>query len=216
MTGFGISSLVNGSIHPPRASSLSDDGVNKIAASRARPHRRVDGLRLCAASRHKEIIAGTCTPSRELTYHITDLQPKRVPTKPKSQQKPLLPESAVSNATATQNHARRLLEVRRHRGQRRRKRYKGRQEDKKAASTPIKHVKCANCGDTEAVLKACQRCKKVAYCGARCQRDDWRFHKRVCCPPKDAKKKEPPTKPKPPKKTTPARWNRRMTTTTNP
>ena len=76
---------------------------------------------------------------------------------------------------------------------------------KKAASTPIKHVKCANCGDTEAVLKACQRCKKVAYCGARCQRDDWRFHKRVCCPPKDSKKKEPPSKPKPPKKTTPAK-----------
>ena len=76
---------------------------------------------------------------------------------------------------------------------------------KKAASTPIKHVKCANCGDTEAVLKACQRCKKVAYCGARCQRDDWRFHKRVCCPPKDSKKKEPPAKPKPPRKTTPAK-----------
>ena len=71
----------------------------------------------------------------------------------------------------------------------------------KAANTPIKHVKCNSCGDTEAVLKACQRCKKVAYCGARCQRDDWRFHKRVCCPPKDSKPKE--AKPKPPRKTPP-------------
>ncbi|ORM39745.1 uncharacterized protein BXIN_0128 [Babesia sp. Xinjiang] len=42
---------------------------------------------------------------------------------------------------------------------------------------------CENCNkeDTkESPLKICSRCKKVKYCSVECQKDDWRFHKRIC------------------------------------
>lgn len=40
--------------------------------------------------------------------------------------------------------------------------------------------KCANCGKEEMPLKRCGRCGKSYYCGATCQREDWRLHKRIC------------------------------------
>ena len=72
---------------------------------------------------------------------------------------------------------------------------------KKAAVSP-KCQKCANCGlpaaDGKSCLKKCTICRKVAYCSQRCQRDDWRFHKRVCAKPKkdENKKDDRPTPPK--------------------
>jgi len=78
---------------------------------------------------------------------------------------------------------------------------------KKPAPAP-KALKCANCAATATKLKKCTVCGKVAYCSTRCQRDDWRFHKRVCAPPKqkkddaaDAEKKAAaPSKPRASKK----------------
>jgi hypothetical protein len=37
----------------------------------------------------------------------------------------------------------------------------------------------------------CGVCKKVAYCSAACQKDDWRFHKRTCKPEEPKEKKAP-------------------------
>ncbi|GFE53678.1 MYND finger domain-containing protein [Babesia ovis] len=42
---------------------------------------------------------------------------------------------------------------------------------------------CENCKKEETKetpLKICSRCKKVKYCSVDCQKDDWRFHKRIC------------------------------------
>ncbi|KAJ1454310.1 activator of Hsp90 ATPase [Pelagophyceae sp. CCMP2097] len=43
--------------------------------------------------------------------------------------------------------------------------------------------KCGNCGATPDKLVRCSICKKAGYCSAQCQRDDWKFHKRVCTAP---------------------------------
>lgn len=76
---------------------------------------------------------------------------------------------------------------------------------KKPAPAP-KVVKCANCGNKDGPLKKCTVCGKVVYCSTRCQRDDWRFHKRTCAPPKKDEKKDGkkdgaarPAKPRAPK-----------------
>eukprot|EP00753_Platysulcus_tardus_P014812 PLAT4548.1.p1 GENE.PLAT4548.1~~PLAT4548.1.p1 ORF type:complete len:363 (+),score=156.79 PLAT4548.1:11-1099(+) len=60
-----------------------------------------------------------------------------------------------------------------------------------AAETTKKAVPttCANCGAEGAKLR-CSRCKKVVYCNAKCQRSDWRFHKRICQKPKKKPTKE--------------------------
>ena len=39
---------------------------------------------------------------------------------------------------------------------------------------------CARCGDTQAALRACARCKAVKYCGRSCQSEDWKQHKAAC------------------------------------
>ena len=39
---------------------------------------------------------------------------------------------------------------------------------------------CAVCGDSHENLQKCGGCHSVRYCSERCQRDDWREHKRVC------------------------------------
>lgn len=65
-------------------------------------------------------------------------------------------------------------------------------EEKKKVSKKavvVKPVKCASCGAEPEKLRSCSICKKVGYCSEQCQRDDWRFHKRVCAKPKEAKPK---------------------------
>ncbi|EAN33521.1 MYND finger family protein [Theileria parva strain Muguga] len=42
---------------------------------------------------------------------------------------------------------------------------------------------CENCkkeGSESQVLKICTGCKKVKYCSVNCQKEDWRFHRRIC------------------------------------
>lgn len=48
---------------------------------------------------------------------------------------------------------------------------------------------CYNCHkDIQKALR-CGICKKVEYCSAQCQKEDWQFHKRVCKKPEDPKAK---------------------------
>lgn len=54
---------------------------------------------------------------------------------------------------------------------------------KKGASNPEPPKNCENCkreDSKDAPLKICSRCKKVKYCSQECQKEDWRFHKRIC------------------------------------
>nr|BAN65725.1 MYND finger domain protein, putative [Babesia bovis] len=42
---------------------------------------------------------------------------------------------------------------------------------------------CENCKREEskdAPLKICSRCKKIKYCSVQCQKDDWKYHQRIC------------------------------------
>ena len=48
-----------------------------------------------------------------------------------------------------------------------------------AASVEI----CARCGKQGAGFKRCSRCKQACYCGAECQKADWKRHKTTCAPP---------------------------------
>jgi hypothetical protein len=47
-----------------------------------------------------------------------------------------------------------------------------------------KDHKCATCGVGPAAVRfmRCSVCKAVTYCGAACQREDWKTHKRTCYP----------------------------------
>ena len=38
----------------------------------------------------------------------------------------------------------------------------------------------------------CLRCERVVYCGPACQKEDWKFHKRICEKPKPAAAPPPP------------------------
>ena len=51
-------------------------------------------------------------------------------------------------------------------------------------------TKCFHCGAAGAKLR-CSRCRTAAYCGADCQRADWKGHKKVCV--KKSKSTEVPT-----------------------
>ena len=42
---------------------------------------------------------------------------------------------------------------------------------------------CAHCGKQGAGFKRCSRCQQDSYCGAACQKADWKRHKRKCAPP---------------------------------
>lgn len=55
-------------------------------------------------------------------------------------------------------------------------------------------IPCQNCAKNCIKPLRCGTCKAVSYCSAQCQKDDWRFHKRICKKP-DApveKKETPP------------------------
>lgn len=48
------------------------------------------------------------------------------------------------------------------------------------SSSPTASKACARCGTKEGKLLKCSRCTKVYYCGAACQRADWKEHKTTC------------------------------------
>ena len=41
---------------------------------------------------------------------------------------------------------------------------------------------CAHCGKKGAGFKRCSVCKQASYCGAACQKADWKRHKKDCAP----------------------------------
>ncbi|EEA06845.1 MYND finger domain-containing protein [Cryptosporidium muris RN66] len=41
-------------------------------------------------------------------------------------------------------------------------------------------TRCENCRITSLPLMRCGRCKKVLYCSVTCQKEDWKYHKRIC------------------------------------
>lgn len=47
-----------------------------------------------------------------------------------------------------------------------------------------KEEHCANCNAACDKPLRCSICKAASYCNAKCQKEDWRFHKRNCKKPK--------------------------------
>jgi len=43
--------------------------------------------------------------------------------------------------------------------------------------------RCVHCGKKGAGFKRCSVCKHACYCGAACQKADWKRHKKKCAPP---------------------------------
>jgi len=43
--------------------------------------------------------------------------------------------------------------------------------------------RCAHCNKPGAGFKRCSRCKQACYCGAACQKADWKRHMTTCAPP---------------------------------
>ncbi|KAF6753015.1 hypothetical protein DFP72DRAFT_1171189 [Ephemerocybe angulata] len=41
---------------------------------------------------------------------------------------------------------------------------------------------CGRCGVRDVKLEKCARCKKMKYCGKKCQTEDWKSHKANCIP----------------------------------
>lgn len=68
-----------------------------------------------------------------------------------------------------------------------------------AEKKPAEQPHCHNCHKHIKQMLRCGVCKKAEYCSAQCQKDDWRFHKRVCKKPEEPKapSKPPDTKPPP-------------------
>ncbi len=46
--------------------------------------------------------------------------------------------------------------------------------------SPAKLSKCEKCDIVEGVGVKLGRCKKISYCGAECQKKDWKRHKQDC------------------------------------
>jgi hypothetical protein len=44
--------------------------------------------------------------------------------------------------------------------------------------------RCGSCGKKPYTVLRCSVCKKAVYCSQKCQREDWKFHKRNCQAPK--------------------------------
>ena len=40
---------------------------------------------------------------------------------------------------------------------------------------------CSVCGEEDVKTKRCSACKNIRYCSQKCQRADWKSHKKVCC-----------------------------------
>jgi len=56
-------------------------------------------------------------------------------------------------------------------------------EAKAAGDTPpLRPCACCKTPTPPEELKRCARCQWTHYCSAGCQRDDWRRHKKTCCP----------------------------------
>uniref|UniRef100_A0A3B0MG51 MYND finger containing protein, putative n=1 Tax=Theileria annulata TaxID=5874 RepID=A0A3B0MG51_THEAN len=51
---------------------------------------------------------------------------------------------------------------------------------KKVPINSITQINYIQEGSENQVLKICTGCKKVKYCSVKCQKDDWRFHRRIC------------------------------------
>ncbi|KAH6686772.1 MYND finger [Plectosphaerella plurivora] len=55
-----------------------------------------------------------------------------------------------------------------------------------SSSQPQRRERCANCGrntakgTTDGALKKCTGCRKVAYCGPECQKENWKQHRVDC------------------------------------
>ncbi|GAQ91968.1 hypothetical protein KFL_008930040 [Klebsormidium nitens] len=50
---------------------------------------------------------------------------------------------------------------------------------------PDFNITCGACAKTEAEgtkFKVCSKCKRVKYCSAECQKNDWKAHKKICRP----------------------------------
>merc|ERR1719210_2540080 len=47
---------------------------------------------------------------------------------------------------------------------------------------------CGNCNSPVTKRLLCSVCKKAVYCSAQCQKEDWKYHSRIC-------KKAPPPAP---------------------
>lgn len=69
---------------------------------------------------------------------------------------------------------------------------KAREEKKKAIveSATAKGPECGNCAKVCVKVLKCGTCKAKTYCSPACQKEDWKFHKRVCKPFEDKAKKE--------------------------
>jgi hypothetical protein len=64
---------------------------------------------------------------------------------------------------------------------------------------------CGNCAKEIVKPLRCGVCKKAEYCSQQCQREDWKFHKRVCKKPEEPKPKEDANKQKQDGEKAPAR-----------
>lgn len=82
---------------------------------------------------------------------------------------------------------------------------------KELASAEKPH--CANCHNDISKPLRCGVCKKASYCSAKCQKEDWQFHKRQCQAPAKAKPKAKEESRKPPPRSEEKERERKKTDT---
>ena len=49
---------------------------------------------------------------------------------------------------------------------------------------------CSNCGNFIGKLLTCSTCQCTHYCNSKCQKEDWKRHKKECCENLDVKKEQ--------------------------